>query len=119
MKVYCVHSRAFDFRNAYYKPLAQLAKATGHTFIFPHEQEDAVQNSQDIIRSCDLVVAEVSFPSIGMGIEIGWAHAYGKPIVAIFRQNANLSSSLHIITNDIHSYADPEEIASIVAPFLE
>ena len=33
--------------------------------------------------ACDLVVAEVSVPSLGVGYELGWATALGKPVLCL------------------------------------
>lgn len=37
------------------------------------------------LSACDLVVAEVSVPSLGVGYELGWATALGKPILCLYR----------------------------------
>jgi hypothetical protein len=35
------------------------------------------------LSSCDLVVAEVTTPSLGVGYELGWATVLGKPILCL------------------------------------
>ena len=35
--------------------------------------------------SCDLVVAEVTTPSLGVGYELGWAAALKKPVLCLYR----------------------------------
>jgi hypothetical protein len=37
------------------------------------------------LAACDLVVAEVSVPSLGVGYELGWASALGKPVLCLYR----------------------------------
>ena len=37
------------------------------------------------LMACDLVVAEVSVPSLGVGYELGWATALSKPILCPHR----------------------------------
>lgn len=37
------------------------------------------------LKACDLVVAEVSVPSLGVGYELGWATALGKPVLCLHR----------------------------------
>nr|MBF0221464.1 nucleoside 2-deoxyribosyltransferase [Desulfobulbaceae bacterium] len=45
------------------------------------------------LRRCDLVVAEVSQPSLGVGYELGWAAAWHKPTLCLFRTSqASLSA---------------------------
>jgi 2'-deoxynucleoside 5'-phosphate N-hydrolase len=40
------------------------------------------------LKSCDLVVAEVTCPSLGVGYELGWAVALGKPVLCLCRSLA-------------------------------
>jgi len=37
------------------------------------------------LKVCDLVVAEVSVPSLGVGYELGWATALSKPVLCLHR----------------------------------
>jgi len=37
------------------------------------------------LSACDLVVAEISTPSLGVGFELGWAVALGKPVLCLHR----------------------------------
>lgn len=37
------------------------------------------------LSACDLMVAEVSVPSLGVGYELGWAIALGKPVLCLYR----------------------------------
>jgi len=38
------------------------------------------------VKESDLIVAEITTPSLGVGYEIGQAQSMGKPILCIFRQ---------------------------------
>jgi 2'-deoxynucleoside 5'-phosphate N-hydrolase len=37
------------------------------------------------LSACDLVIAEVTTPSLGVGYELGWAAALGKPVLSLHR----------------------------------
>jgi hypothetical protein len=37
------------------------------------------------LSACDLMVAEVSVPSLGVGYELGWATALSKPVLCLHR----------------------------------
>ncbi|MFA5321313.1 MAG: nucleoside 2-deoxyribosyltransferase [Smithella sp.] len=37
------------------------------------------------LESCDIVVAEVTAPSLGVGYELGWATALKKPVLCLYR----------------------------------
>ncbi len=43
----------------------------------------------DWILAADLLVADVSVPSIGVGYEVGRAVAAGVPVLALYRENAS------------------------------
>lgn len=112
MKVYIAHSSAYDFKKELYQPLKNAYRETNHTFILPHDGEPI--NSKELLSSCDLVIAEVSFPSTGLGIELGWANAFSIPIVCIHRVDTKPSSALHFICKTFLTYhTEPELIARI------
>lgn len=66
MKIFVSHSTNYDFDSELYAPLRQSDLAKEHEIILPHENQRDV-NTKDIIKNCDLVVAEVSYPSTGQG----------------------------------------------------
>ena len=105
-KVYVIHGTSFDYENELYLPLMKIA---GFEFIFPHQGENEHVDSKDSIRGCDLVLAEVSYPSLGAGIEIGRAEASGKPIIAIYKSGNKISSSLKFVTEKFIEYGDLEK----------
>ena len=37
------------------------------------------------LASCDIVIAEVTTPSLGVGYELGWATALAKPVLCLYR----------------------------------
>ena len=45
---------------------------------------------RDLVQQADVIVADASFPSTGMGIELQLAEAKGTPIVLCFRRDDNL-----------------------------
>lgn len=104
-KIYVIHSTALDFQKELYE---KLEKISGFEFIFPHRKENENIDSRERINNCDLVLAEVSFPSTGSGIELGRAECYGKPILAIYRKNSKISSALNFVTNNFMEYENLE-----------
>lgn len=81
MKVYVSHSTQGDYEKELYAPLRQSHYRD--SFIFPHEKPGAATNSKELIRDCDVLVAVLSQASVGVGIELGWADAFGKPIICV------------------------------------
>jgi nucleoside 2-deoxyribosyltransferase len=52
------------------------------------------------IRQSDLVIAEVSQPSLGVGYEIGLAEAIGIPVIALFHRGSEHRISAMIAGNE-------------------
>lgn len=116
MKIYVGHSRDFDFKNDLYEP---LSKISGVDFIFPHENSDQPFNSKEALKEVDLMFAEVSFPSTGLGIELGWANLYNKPILAFFKQGEKISGSVKYIATQVVEYSDAEDLISKLRTILK
>ncbi len=110
MKIYCAHSSAHDYLNEFYKPIQESDVFKKHEFIFPHTPGEKFSHSKPIIETCDLVLAEVSFPSIGLGIEMGWANAASIKIWAIHQQDKSISSSIKVVASQIHPYQSLDDI---------
>jgi nucleoside 2-deoxyribosyltransferase len=114
MRIYFCHGKDFDYRRELYAPIRASRWATGHDIVFPYEASDVPVDSLPIIRGCDLAIAEVSSASTGLGIELGWAHLLGKPIVCVHRDDARISGSLRLIAERIVSYHDAGELLMIL-----
>lgn len=52
------------------------------------------------LRACDLMVAEVTLPSLGVGYELGWACALGKPVLSLYRPQTGKCLSAMIAGSD-------------------
>ena len=76
--------------------------------MLPHASS-ASQNTKGAIYNSDLIVAEVSLPSTGGGIELGWASTAGVPIVAFCRTGSKYSSSIEYVTCEIIEYGGPTD----------
>jgi len=106
MKVYISHSRKYDYKNQLYKPLQNIKD---FDFVFPHLINEFT-NSKETIKNCDAVIAEISYPSIGTGIELAWADQFGIPIILLHKTNINPSNSVRIFTDNIIEYSDSDEL---------
>ncbi len=108
MKIYVSHSTNFDYRAELYVPLR--ANFSDLDIFLPHEKSGQASDTKQTIKTADLVLAEVSYPSTGQGIELGWASDASTPIVCIHRAGTAPSSALGIITNDFIDYSSTEEL---------
>lgn len=110
MRIYISHSREYDYINKLYNPIKKSNLSKSNNFFFPHEHINKVVNTKDFISSYDLVIAEVSLPSTGQGIELGWADYAKTPILCIYEKGAKISSSLKFITNQFIEYENIEDM---------
>ncbi len=74
------------------------------------------------IQECDLVIAEVSTPSHGVGYEIAYALNLGKRVLCLYRKGERVSKmitgnsdlNLHIV-----AYTDTKEALSKLITFIQ
>jgi hypothetical protein len=112
MKIYFAHSKELVNYKEIYTKLGGLKE---HEFIFPYIDSDTPINSKETIKSVDLVIAEVSLPSTGLGIELGWAESFSKPIICIFKAESKPSRSLKHITDKLISYSVIDDLVSSIS----
>ena len=74
------------------------------------------------LTSCDLVIAEVTTPSLGVGYELGWATALKKPVLCLYRiiagrpLSAMIGGSPGIHTSE---YSSIDEAKRIMEEFIK
>lgn len=112
MKIYIAHSSSHDFKTELYEPIKRSSLYGMHELIFPHEGE--LRNSKNIISTCDLIIAEASYPSIGLGIELGWANDLEKSIFCIHKAGTKFSPGLQLICKKIMSYTSDIELTACI-----
>ncbi len=101
--IYVAHYTKYDFQRELYEP---LKKITNYKFIFPHDKSLVSESSKNKIKKCDVILAEVSYPSTAIGIEIGWADSFKKPVIYLHKKNSKISKSLNIISKNFFAYKD-------------
>ena len=120
MKIYIGHLRDADFKKELYEPIQNSSLHKEHEFILPHENSNDSFDSRDFLKNeCDLMVAEVSHPSTGLGIELGWAHSHNIPIVCIYRKGSKPANSLKRLTDNFIEYSDSEEMVQKLKKAIE
>lgn len=111
MKIHVVHSSNYDFKNELYNPLRNSNLNQLHKIFLPHETDEFIK-TKDLIRNCDVVVAEVSLPATGLGIELGWADAFDRPIICISKHDSKVSGSLKAVSNVFIEYLTSEDLVA-------
>ncbi|MFA9288297.1 MAG: hypothetical protein ACEQSA_00250 [Weeksellaceae bacterium] len=122
MNIYVSHSSNFDYQTELYLPLKTILK--DHTLILPHEKDAKPFPVRELFsdKKCDLVIAEVSFPSTGQGIELGWADSLKIPVLYLLRKDIKASESIFTISSKMIIYDQliytKDTILSEVTSFL-
>ena len=135
MNIYfaCSITGGREFEADYQEIVAALT-ADGHEIPTSHlAQSDVMENERKLtpqavyerdvnwIKNCDLLIAEVSVPSHGVGYEIGFALSIGKPVLVLYQKNRRVSK---MITGNsdpklsIQAYTDIKEAISQAGFFL-
>jgi len=81
--------------------IAGFIKSSGHELISPwvlREDPNGGLNAAGVferdtnaVRRCDTIIADVSTPSLGVGMEVMLAHTLGKRVICVYRQGTRLS----------------------------
>lgn len=135
MNIYfaCSITGGRDFESVYQALVAVLVQ-DGHQVPTAHLAEtsavakEAVLGPQEVyardldwIRTSDVLIAEVSIPSHGVGYEIGVALAAGKPVLAIHAHGRKVSKMISGNPDanlQVRSYRDAAEGVQMVREFL-
>jgi nucleoside 2-deoxyribosyltransferase len=80
-------------------------------FKFSSDQEKEMMAQALLsIDDCDLLIAETSEKAIGIGIEVGYAKAKGKPVIYIRNRNAEHSTTVSGISDSQIIYHDIKDL---------
>jgi len=119
MNIYIAHSTSFDFKEELYSPIRSSILDQIHSMTLPHENTSDLFDSKTHLQTCDLMIAEVSYPSTGVGIELGWADMFGCNIVCIKKIGSTSSSSLEAVCKNIFEYGNHEELVKAIQKAID
>lgn len=117
-RVYVGHSSSFDFKGELYAVLRDSSLSERFTFVFPHETSSGPVQTQKILPSCSFMLAEASYPSTGLGIELGFAFALGVPIIFLVRKGSSVSSSLKVVSDIFVFYEGKADLCDALSSVL-
>ena len=121
MKIYFAHSKTIDYQNLIYTPIKSDQISKTHEFILPHDEkpgESHKNNTRDFYKSLDLMLAEVSDPATGLGIELGWAFDDGTEIFAFYQAGTKPSGSIFAVTKNLIEYTDSADLLEKVREII-
>jgi 2'-deoxynucleoside 5'-phosphate N-hydrolase len=120
---------------AIYQHLVARLQAQGHDVLSAHvadpvaiDREKALSPravfERDVawVEACEVMIAEVSTPSLGVGYEYGLAVQLGKPVLCVYRAGLRLSK---MVTGNpapnltVATYSSKAELDVLVDAFLK
>ena len=135
MKIYfCGSIRGGRQLATTYEKLIALLSEYGKV-LTEHLGSDEIINSKDRIltdkeihdrdlqwvKESNVVVADVTVPSLGVGYEIGRAIEMGKPLLCLFNTSSDYTLSAMIAGSENvlnHPYENPEDLENILDQFF-
>ncbi|QQS36556.1 MAG: nucleoside 2-deoxyribosyltransferase [Ignavibacteriales bacterium] len=134
MKIYCAGAIKGDITfQQYYREIIEIINNEGHLALSELNKElfttqkltDREIFTRDIqwLKESDLMVAEISGPSLGVGFEISFAlYVLNIPVLALHRiDSAKVSAMITGCTSDliaVRSYTDSDELKSVINNFI-
>lgn len=69
--------------------------------------------------SCDIFVADVSYPSLGLGYEIGVCVEAGKPVIGIAKKGQSISRFIQGISKPNYEFIEYEDILDTLPQIVQ
>lgn len=113
MKIFVSHATQGNFEEELYIPLQNSKLNEEHEFVFPHESGESM-SVKDIIRDCDLVLAEVSNPTFEQGLELGWANGAYVTTICFYKAGVQPSPMLQQVSDSVTVYNSMEDLIAKV-----
>ncbi len=119
MKIYIAHPKKLDYKENLYKPIREDKELQKYDILLPHEKTSNSSNPREFYKDLSVMIAEVSVPATGMGIELGWAYDDGVPIYCIYQKNSKVSGSLKCLTSHFIEYTSEEDLLDIIKNIIK
>ena len=99
LNIYFMHSTKFDYNNLLYKEILSSAVCLNHNLILPMSKEFKEVYRKDLITKADIIIIELSNPTIGLGLELKWLKKENKPKLFLSLNNEIPKQYKKYITN--------------------
>lgn len=87
----------------------------------PLPSDEIYERDTQMIKDSDIVIAEVTNPSLGVGYELAYAEKLGRPIMCLFNVTSTNKLSAMVSGNSYNTvtYTKPDEITAKVKEFID
>lgn len=76
--------------------------------------QDVYKWDTNCVKTCDYFIAECTYPSIGLGAELGTALEIGKPVLAVAHESAKVTRYVLGVTKPDYTFARYKELQDLV-----
>lgn len=118
-----LYRRMIEFLHQYGTVLTEHVGSSKLNLEEQGRSKDAVIYNQDTawLKECDMVIAECTCPSLGVGYELAYAEHLGKPCHIFYDNNKTQLSAM--LTGDpyfqIHPYGSEEELFTTLTAIMD
>jgi len=102
-------------------PTAHLAESGASTREAELSPQEVYARDVDWIRASDMLIAEISIPSHGVGYEIGFALGLGKRVLALYQEGRKVSKMISGNSDPnltVRTYQTPEDAVCQIREYL-
>lgn len=110
LNIYVAHTKELDYKKDLYEPLRDSELNNLFNIVLPHEHSEEPFDSYTFLEDCTFVIAEVTHKSTSLGIELGWANAFGLTIILVHKAGIAPSKSLKAVSDTFIEYTDTEDL---------
>ncbi len=119
MRIYIAHPTSIDYKKEIYEPLRNDDFFLEHELVLPHEESASIHNSREDYENYDIVIAECSKPSTGVGIELGWLYDDKKPIYCFVKSGLHPSDAAASIAEKVIEYNNKQDFVDKTKAIIE
>lgn len=102
-------------------PTAHLAESSAGAKEAEIDPQTVYMRDTAWLRACDVLVAEISVPSHGVGYEIGFALGLGKRVLALYQEGRKVSKMISGNPDSkltVMSYKTPDDAINLLRVYL-
>ncbi|MEG2310667.1 MAG: hypothetical protein RSB76_01610 [Clostridia bacterium] len=118
LDIYISHSKKMDYKNKLYNPLLKSKIGKENNLILPRTPQYNNIDTKDVLANSDVLIAEVTIPGTGVGIEIGRAQCCNVKILCLLKKGEKCSTSVRRVCENIIEYSSEDEMIYKITKFL-
>jgi nucleoside 2-deoxyribosyltransferase len=130
MKIYFSGSMTFNHDKAkFYKMLIDLLNNYGKVLnefvgdekVINYDPKFIFERDTNNMANSDILIADISYPSLGVGFELGYYLQFNKPLLVLYDNNLPLpsASGLGLPNSTIYGYENELDAKMKVKKFME